>query len=431
MKVLYITLGCKVNQYETESIRETLQKEGFSTVQKEESPDILILNSCTVTAESDRKARKTIRHYKKLYPDIITLLLGCMPSAFPKKAEETEADIIFGNTDHSLIPSLLKEFLKNRKRIIKIEPHETGEEYKTPSICSFSERTRAYMKIEDGCNRFCSYCAIPYARGRVRSRALEDIKKEACALSKAGYKEIVLVGINLSAFGNGTDYNLCDAVELIAKEEGIKRIRLGSLEPDHITDEMLLRLKAVDKFCPQFHLSLQSGANETLKRMNRHYTAEFYKDLTDRIKKIFPDSAITTDIMVGFHGETEEEFNESLNFMKSVGFARCHVFSYSEREGTNALKLKGRVLNSEKQRRAGIMISEAEKSLNEFLKGMLNKTEDLLLESYKDGFFEGYTANYTRVFAKGNGILGEIVPVKLEKINGDIIEGKIIGVDNK
>ncbi len=432
MKILYITLGCKVNQYETEAIRELLEKEGFSSAGENDAPDILILNSCTVTAESDRKARKTIRHYKKLFPDIITLLLGCMPSAFPKKAEETGADIIFGNTDHSAIPTLIKEFLTKGERIIKIEPHEVGEEYKTPSICSFSERTRAYMKIEDGCNRFCSYCAIPYARGRVRSRSIESIEKEATALAKNGYKEIVLVGINLSAFGQNTDKNLCDAVEAVAKAEGIKRVRLGSLEPDHITDEMLIRLKAVAEFCPQFHLSLQSGSDATLKRMNRHYTAEFYKDLTDRIKAIFPTSSITTDIMVGFQGETEEEFLESLEFMKSVGFARCHIFAYSEREGTAALKLQGRVLNAEKQRRASVMINAAAQTQKAFMENMLGTEDTVLLESFENGFSEGYTPNYTRVRVKsGAELLGKIVSVRLICINDDIIEGKMIGADDK
>jgi len=429
MKVLYITLGCKVNQYETQSIREMLEKNGFSSVKEGETPDILMLNSCTVTAESDRKTRQTLRHYKRKYPKIVAVLLGCMPSAFPKNSEKLlEADIVFGNTDHSKIPILLDEFLKTGKRIISIENHEMGEKYITPPISSFSERTRAYMKIEDGCNRFCSYCAIPYARGRVRSRELESIKREAEALAQNGYQEIVLVGINLSAYGLEENFNLCDAVKTVAEVEGIKRIRLGSLEPDHITDEMLEALKEEPKFCPQFHLSLQSGSNATLKRMNRHYTSKFYEDLVLRIRKIFPLVSITTDIMVGFQGETEDEFLESLNFAKKIGFSKCHVFAYSEREGTAAVKLNGKCEKKTKIQRSAQMKKVAEASKEKFLESMLGLEEAVLFETCKEGVLEGYTANYTRVKAIGDKCLaGSIHTVLLESVQDDYIKGKILG----
>ncbi len=428
-KILYITLGCKVNQYETQSLRELFESAGFASCKKGEVPDILILNSCTVTAESDRKCRQTLRHYKKLYPEIICVLLGCMPAKSPESASGLlEADIVFGNKDHKKLLPLLSEFLKNRKRIVQIEPHQSGDEYLTPSITSFSERTRAYMKIEDGCNRFCSYCAIPYARGRVRSRSISDIEKEARALAQNGYKEIVLVGINLSAFGSETDYNLCDAVDAVSAVDDIKRVRLGSLEPDHISDEMLARLKNNPKFCPQFHLSLQSGCDETLKRMNRHYTAKFYENLVSRIRSTFPNASITTDIMVGFNGETEQEFNKSLDFAKKIGFAKTHIFAYSERAGTAALKLSGKCQKVEKARRAAEMARVSEESQANFLKSMLGKTDEVLFETYKNGVLEGYTPNYTRIKAEGvKELSGKIKTVSLQTVDQDFIIGKILG----
>ena len=427
MKVAFVTLGCKVNQYETEALRELFIEKGFVPAEKGEEPDIFVINSCTVTSQSDRKTRQTLRHWKKKYPNCITVLLGCMPQFEPEEAKKVvEADVVFGNTDHKKIPDLLEEFIKTRERIVNIEEHIKGEKFCTPSINSFSERTRAYMKIEDGCDRFCSYCAIPFARGRVRSRDLQDIKNEAQVLSIKGFKEIVLVGINLSAFGKGMDIDICDAVKAVANVEGIKRVRLGSLEPDHITDEMLEKLKNIPEFCPQFHLSLQSGCDETLKRMNRHYDSAFYYDLVERIRKIFPNASITTDIMVGFAGETEEEFQKSLAFAKKVGFARTHVFAYSIRKGTAAEKLKSHLTGDVKQQRSEKMIEQTLKSEKEFLNSMVGKEDYVLFETLKDGYIEGYTPNYTRVRIKTDKNLeGEILKVSLNSVVDDYIEGSI------
>ena len=428
MKVAYVTLGCKVNQYETEVLKELFENKGFAPIKKGEEPQIFVLNSCTVTAQSDRKTRQTLRHWKKKYPNCITVLLGCMPQFSPSEAEKIkEADIIFGNTDHSKIPELLEEFLKNRKQIIRIEEHIKGEKFKTPSVADFSERTRAYMKIEDGCDRFCSYCAIPYARGRVRSKPLCAIVKEAENLSENGYKEIVLVGINLSAYGKDGKENICDVVEAIAEIDNIKRIRLGSLEPDHITDEMLYRLKNIDKFCDQFHLSMQSGCDETLKRMNRHYDSAFYYDLVCRIRKIFKTPSITTDIMVGFAGETEEEFNKSLKFAKKVGFARSHVFAYSIRKGTAAAKLTNQLTGDIKQLRSEKMIEAMNECEKEFLNSMVGLEQEVLFETLKDGYIEGYTPNYTRVrINTKENLEGEIQKVKLIKVIDDCIMGELL-----
>ena len=427
MNVIFYTLGCKVNQYETQSMREMLQNLGFSCDVNSKA-DVIIINSCTVTAESDRKTRQLVRRQRKNNNDAIIVLTGCMVQAFPKAAEElNEADIIVGNKDIRKIANYIREFMKNKKRIIGVEEHKSGDDYATPSISDFSERTRANVKIEDGCDRFCTYCIIPTARGRVRSRSIEDIRYEAEKLSEKGYCEIVLVGINLSAFGKDTPYNLCDAVETVCGVDGILRVRLGSLEPDHITDEMLLRFKAQEKFCPQFHLSLQSGCDETLKRMNRRYDGKFYADLVSRIRNIFPDASITTDIMVGFAGETDEEFNESLSFVKSIGFARAHIFSYSRRTGTIAAALQNQVENSKKEARAKIMAQAATESEHRFLESQKGKTFPVLFESASDGFYEGYTPNYSKVLVESSEPLyGQIRNTQIISAQNDYCIGKLI-----
>ena len=282
------------------------------------------------------------------------------------------------------------------------------------------------MKVEDGCDRFCSYCIIPTARGRVRSKPIDAIKQEAQKLAENGFSEAVLVGINLSAYGKGEDINLCDAVEAVCSVEGIKRVRLGSLEPDHISDEMLLRFKAQEKFCPQFHLSLQSGCDATLKRMNRHYDSAFYFDLVCRIRKMFPDAAITTDVMVGFAGENEEEFEQSLQFVKKVGFAKAHVFAYSRRAGTVAYGLPNQVTNAEKSRRSKLMIDAATISEQEFLESQKGKVFPVLFETEEDGFCEGYTPNYLRVkVQKGEIALGEIKNIKVVSAVNDYCLGEV------
>ncbi len=427
MNIHFQTLGCKVNQYESAALGELFLQNGY-TVNHEEKADIIIINSCTVTAESDRKTRQLIRRQRRLYPEAIIALTGCMAQAFPEKATDMpEVDIVAGNRDSGHILTLLEEYLKNRERICYIPKHENGDKYTTPSLARFPERTRAYMKIEDGCDRFCSYCIIPYARGRVRSRDIEDIKREALRLSNNGFCEIVLVGINLSAYGKDNGLNLCDAVDAVCSVEGIKRVRLGSLEPDHITDEMLERLKSQEKFCPQFHLSLQSGCDATLKRMNRHYDSAFYLDLITRIRNIFPDASITTDIMVGFAGETEEEFSENLSFAEKAQFARAHIFAYSRRSGTVAAALNNQVTSAEKQRRAKLMAEVTSKSESEFLKELRGKTLSVLFETENNGIYEGYTKNYSRVEVKSNeNITGRILNIKITDSDNEKCFGEIV-----
>ena len=427
MNIKCYTLGCKVNQYETEAVIEQFKSNGF-TCTSELNPDVILINSCSVTAESDRKTRQLVRRERRLNPNAVIVLTGCMVEAFPEKAFElNEADLIIGNTETDKIYEKVISFLNNKNRVLSVIPHKAGEKYNTPSLSDFSERTRAYMKIEDGCNRFCTYCIIPYARGRVRSRSIDDIKSEAKRLALAGFKEIVLVGINLSAYGSDCSLNICDAVDAVCSVDGVMRVRLGSVEPDHITDKMLLRLKNQDKFCPQFHLSLQSGCDETLKRMNRHYDSAFYSDLVARIRRVFDNPSITTDIMVGFAGESDEEFKNSADFVKKIGFARSHVFVYSVRSGTAAEKFADQVPPETKEKRAAVMADVTDKCEKDFLKTQVGRVCEVLFETGENGFAAGYTKNYSRVLVKSeNSHTGEILKVKITECKDNYCIGEFI-----
>ncbi len=426
MQVYFHTLGCKVNQYETEAIAETFLKNGYSLTLNEDEADIFLVNSCTVTAESDRKTRQLVRHLKRNHPDSIVILTGCMPQAFPEDAKNlTEADIVLGNRNNGKILEMLGEFLEKKKRVERFNEHERDEAFGGVLISDFNERTRASLKIEDGCDRFCTYCIIPYARGWVRSKPLADIEKEATALAEKGYHEIVLVGINLSSYGKGTDLDLADAVQAASKPEGIYRVRLGSLEPDHMTDAMLTKLQKCEKLCPQFHISLQSGADNTLKRMNRHYTAAEYKRVAEEMRKRFPDATITTDMMVGFAGETEADFLESVDFARTIGFEKIHVFPYSIREGTRAAKFPDQIERKEKARRAKILSEAATEIRNAYLERQIGRTLEVLLEHRGKGEeLYGYTANYTPVKVLGEvPENAELVAVQIIKREGDFAVG--------
>lgn len=422
MKAAFYTLGCKVNQTESEYMAELLEKAGFEIVSPNEEADYYIINSCTVTATADQKTRQNVRKFKRKHPDSTVILTGCMPQAFPKDAENLmEADIVTGNKNDCDILDLINRYNISKSRILAVNEHKSGDKFTQCSISRFSERVRAFVKIEDGCDRFCSYCIIPMSRGRVRSKDPEGLKKEINTLAENGVKEIVLVGINLSAYGKNENYNIVDAVKICAENENIMRVRLGSLEPDHITDEMIDGLKKIDKFCPQFHISLQSGCNKTLKNMNRHYTAEEYRELCSHLRSAFTDTSITTDIMVGFNEETEEDFYESLDFAKEIGFEKVHVFPYSQREGTNASKKGDSVSKKEKERRAGIMISETEKIRKDYFKSLINKTVCVLFENeIEKGIFQGYTKNYTPVRIKSDtDITGKELSVMITDISDE------------
>ncbi len=427
MKFYFHTLGCKVNQYETSSMQQAATSAGHEIVPCEAQPDVVVLNSCTVTAESDRKARQLLRRFRREAPNAVIVLAGCLPQAFPDESKTLDAaDIVMGNASNERLLSLVEEYLQTGERIVDIEKHARDEKFKTPCIEKFPERTRAYVKIQDGCERFCTYCIIPFARGFVRSKPPRDIEDEVGKLAANGHREIVLVGINLSTYGKDISLNLCDAVDAVCRVESIDRVRLGSLEPDLFTDEMLDRLQGQDKFCPQFHLALQSGCDATLKRMNRHYDCDFFADLVERIRRRFPDCSITTDVMVGFAGETEEEFAESVRFVKQIGFARCHVFAYSRRAGTFAAKMPDQVPNAVKQERSRRMIEAAAESERHFLLSQVGSKAQVLFETYEDGINKGYTANYTLVQAAGKDMRNRLVTVLLTDVLQDSMIGEVL-----
>ncbi len=428
MKVKMITLGCKVNQYESEAMLSSLLKNGFTAAADDEQADVVVLNSCTVTAESDRKVRQIFRRAKKDNPDAVMVLSGCMAQAFPEDAQRLEeADIILGTSNRArLLPDLLT-FLSTRQRIVDIEPHTNGETFERLQVENFSGRTRAFVKIEDGCNRFCSYCIIPYARGRVRSKPLEDLKAELHALADNGFREVVLTGINLSAYGQEFGLHLCDAIEAACAVPGIARVRLGSLEPEQLSEPVIRRMAKQEKLCPQFHLSLQSGCDATLRRMNRHYTADEYRTIVRNLRAAFDNAAITTDIMVGFAGETEEEFAASLAFAREIAFAKVHVFAYSRRPGTRAYDMGDQVTNAVKESRSHAMIRATTETQRAFFDTQVGRTEQVLFErAVQPGVYEGYSMNYTPVLAaSGTSLAGQIRTVRIESNAGTHCIGRI------
>ncbi len=431
MKVSTITLGCKVNQYETQAMLNQLLQGGFSSCQADQSPDIILLNSCTVTSASDHKVRQTLRKSRRAHPHAVIVLTGCMPQAFPELARDlTDADIVLGNTNRSsLLPHIL-QYLSTRQRIIDIVPHDAKESFESMAVENFYERTRAFIKIQDGCNRFCSFCIIPYARGRVRSKPLEDITDEVTQLAQKGYREIVLTGINLSAYGQDTGLHLCDAVEAVCAVNGIERVRLGSLEPEQLSRDVIDRLAKQPKLCPQFHLSLQSGCDDTLKRMNRHYTTEEYRTIVQNLRAAFENAAITTDIMVGFPGETEEEFSQSLAFAEEIAFARVHVFAYSRRPGTKACDEPNQIPKKVKEARSKQMLRVTNETKQAFLKAQQGTVQAVLAErEIKPGIYEGYTANYTPVqFCCGQNPCGALVQVQITTAEEDHCCGEAVSI---
>ena len=429
MNVKFITLGCKVNQVESEAMREALLAGGFQEAAEGQTADVVVVNSCTVTAVSDQKARQALRREKKRNPGAVAVLTGCWPQAFPQEAEDfLEADIVLGTTRRAaLLPKIL-EYLSTKQRIVDIAPHEKGEKFEKLTISAMHGRTRAFLKIEDGCDRFCSYCIIPYARGRVRSKPLEDIKTEAALLGDHGYREVVLTGINLPAYGKDLGLHLCDAVEAACAAPGIARVRLGSLEPEQLTPEVIARMAKQEKLCPQFHLSLQSGCDATLKRMNRHYTTAEYRQIVRNLRQAFPNCAITTDIMVGFAGETEEEFAASLAFAKEIAFAKVHVFAYSRRPGTRAYDMPGQVTNKVKEERSRQMIAATLATQRDFFAAQVGRVEEVLFEQEREkNVYEGYTRNYTPVrAASAVPLQGQVLPVEITQALEDCCLGRLV-----
>ncbi len=417
MKVCFFTLGCKVNQHETGALQQLFRQRGYTVCDDRQPADIYIVNSCTVTAVGDKKSLQWLRRAKRQNKDAVTVLTGCFPQAYPEQAAKAPADIIVGNADRTALVDRVEKYIADRQPITDILPHCAGETFENLPVASQLEgHTRAFLKVEDGCNRFCAYCVIPYARGRVRSRTTFHILDEIRQLTALGYREFVLSGINLSCYGEDTGEDLAGMVEAIARLDGVERIRLGSLEPDLITDETWQRLAKIPQLCPQFHLSLQSGCNATLKRMRRRYTAEDYAALLDKLRSWFDRPALTTDVIVGFPGETESDFAESVQFVQQCRFLKVHVFPYSIRPGTAAADFPDQISDSEKADRSHRLSEAAERVRKEVILEQNNTVEEVLLEKPDvEGRFTGYTRRYLPVNVHApDRKQGEIVQVQLK-----------------
>ena len=394
------TLGCKVNQAESSGLAQALTAKGFRQAASEAEAALFIVNSCAVTAESVRKTRQALRRLRRLYPAALIVLTGCWPQAFPDD-DFSEADLVTGTKNREALFEWL-DTVSRKPEVPAVQIDSYGRTDAFSALpCADLTKTRAFLKIQDGCNQFCSYCIIPYARGRCRSMPLDRLYKEVSALNDAGYKEIVLTGINLGFYGLDTGETLTDAVRICAEQENILRIRLGSLEPERMTADQLNAFAACEKFCPQFHLSLQSGSDTVLKRMHRRYTAAEYRALAAEIHRLFPDCALTTDVIVGFPGETDAEFAETMQFVQEIGFAKVHVFPYSVRTGTKAAEFPDQVPQNIKTARAAQLTQLANEIRRAHLSQMVGKQLSVLVEGEKvknrTEFYQGHTPNGTLV----------------------------------
>lgn len=415
-------LGCKVNSYETEAMQEILEQNGYEIVPFEEKADIYIINTCSVTNMADRKSRQMLHRAKKRNPEAVVVAAGCYVQAAGEALLQDEAvDILIGNNEKANLPEILKAWEEEHApgRIHDLT-HE--KEYESLSLSRTTEHTRAYVKIQDGCNQFCSYCIIPYTRGRVRSRRLADILAEVRRLADNGYQEVVLTGIHLDSYGAdfaSGEENLLTVVRAIATVDGIKRIRLGSLEPRIMSEEFVRGLAEEKKLCPHFHLSLQSGCDETLKRMNRKYDTQEFRECCERLRNYFPEPALTTDVIVGFPGETEEEFEKTVEFLKEICFYETHVFKFSRRKGTRADRMEGQIPEPVKTQRSDVLLKLTEENSRAYRERLIGSTVEVLMEeAYEaDGreYQVGHTKEYVRVaVAGGERLTNRIVKVRVD-----------------
>ena len=404
-KVALHNLGCKVNAYEVEAMQQLLENAGYETVPFEEGADVYVINTCTVTNIADRKSRQMLHKAKKMNPDAIVVATGCYAQADTEKLkEDTAVDLILGNNQKTQIVEALEEYEKEHAKQVQVIEINHTKEYEELSISSTAEHVRAYIKVQDGCNQFCTYCIIPFARGRVRSRKIEEVLSEVETLAAKGYKEVVLTGIHLSSYG--VDFpkeereSLLSLIQAVSRVEGISRIRLGSLEPRIITEEFLEGIVKTGKVCPHFHLSLQSGCNKTLKNMNRRYSAQEYAEKCELIRKFYPAPALTTDVIVGFPQETEEDFEESYEFVKKIHFYETHIFKYSRRHGKKAASMDGQLTEAAKAQRSDRMLELHEIRAREYEEAMIGKKMELLLEEEIeiDGrpWYVGHSREYVR-----------------------------------
>ena len=429
-KVAFCTLGCKVNQYETNAMEEKFINSGYEVVTFDQIADIYVINTCTVTNMSDKKSRQMIRKAKQLNQNSIVVAVGCYAQVSKEKLEEIkEVDLILGNNEKKEIVKYVEEY--NKEKLIHLEDLMYQKEFVDFGTTVHMDKTRAVIKVQDGCDRFCSYCIIPYARGRVRSRKIESVIEEIKALAHIGVKEVVITGIHIASYGKDFKENigLIDLLEEINKIKGIERIRLGSLEPKIIDERFLERLAKLYKICHHFHLSLQSGCNETLKRMNRRYTTEEFEEVVNLLRDTYDDVILTTDIIVGFPGETEEEFNKTYNFLKNIKFYKMHIFKYSRREGTKANNMPNQISPKVQDERSKKLIELSDNNQKEYNNMYVGKKLKVLIEEKQEEYIKGHTSNYLVVKAKHSDIeiyQNKIVELKIEEICGEELIGEFM-----
>lgn len=427
-KAALLTLGCKVNTYETEAVEELLKSKSYEIVDFEEFADLYIINTCTVTAMSDKKSRQMIRRTKKMNPDSLVVVMGCYSQKAPGEILEIEeVNLVLGTSNRKALLEELETMTAKDKRIV-VEDIMKIRDFEELQISEVRDRARALIKVQDGCDRFCSYCIIPYTRGPVRSRKMQSIIEEVQRVVENGYKEVVLAGIHVASYGKDLgNSSLIDVIEEISKIKGLERIRTSSVEPIIITDEFINRLKSVDKFCPHFHLSLQSGCDSVLKRMNRRYTAGEYKIAVEKIRMAFPLAAITTDVIVGFPEETQEEFDITKKFLEDIKLYETHVFKYSPREGTKAAQMNDHVEPVIKSQRSEALLTLNIKNKKAFENAHIGKEVDVLFETFENNLVVGHSDNYIKIGVSTlENLTNQIRKVKITGFNEKIVLAELV-----
>ena len=436
--VSFYTLGCKVNQYETNAMEQQFIKNNYEIVENTQKADIYVINTCTVTNMAERKSRQMLRRVKEINPSAVLVVCGCYAQVAKNELEQIpEIDIILGINEKNEIVQIVENYIEKmaeqdkKSQKAEIDDVSKQKEFLDFGDVTYTEKNRAVVKVQDGCNMFCSYCIIPYARGRIRSRKIESVVSEIEKIAKEGIKEVVITGIHVASYGKDFDnentskkIRLIDLLEAINKIDGIDRIRLSSLEPTIVDEEFATRLSKLDKICDHFHLSLQSGCDETLKRMNRKYTTQIYRDAVATLRKYYPEASFTTDVIVGFPGETDEEFAKTYEFLKEIDFYRLHVFKYSPRRGTVAEKMPNQIDGNKKEERSDKLIELSNSTENKHNQSYIGKTVKVLFEEFEDGFFKGHTTNYMMVKVAGeeeqsDKFVNKILDVKIKENNDE------------
>lgn len=436
--VSFYTLGCKVNQYETNAMEQQFIKNNYEIVENTQKADIYVINTCTVTNMAERKSRQMLRRVKEINPSAVLVVCGCYAQVAKNELEQIpEIDIILGINEKNEIVQIVENYMEKmaeqdkRSQEAEIDDVSKQKEFLDFGDVTYTEKNRAVVKVQDGCNMFCSYCIIPYARGRIRSRKIESVVSEIKKIAKEEIKEVVITGIHVASYGKDFDnentskkIRLIDLLEAINKIDGIDRIRLSSLEPTIVDEEFATRLSKLDKICDHFHLSLQSGCDETLKRMNRKYTTQIYRDAVATLRKYYPEASFTTDVIVGFPGETDEEFAKTYEFLKEIDFYRLHVFKYSPRRGTVAEKMPNQIDGNKKEERSNKLIELSNSMENKHNQSYIGKTVKVLFEEFEDGFFKGHTTNYMMVKVAGeeeqsDKFVNKILDVKIKENNDE------------